>query len=113
MDEAGNPTRIAPEVELEEGPDLSPEALAARLGPFAPPAGFTLGEEFDPPAPRPIPAILKRGSYRRRADRRSLTLLVFGALCSIYSSTRIVQELSYYLLPLGYLEWIGYGLSAL
>jgi len=113
MNEADSSTQVAAGVEIARGTDPSPAEIAAGLGPFEPPADFSLGPEFEPPAPRPIPSILKHGSYRRTADRQTLTLLVFGALCALYSSTRIVEELSYYLLPLGYLEWIGYGLTAL
>jgi hypothetical protein len=113
MSEADSSTQVAAGIGIAGRTEPSPAEIAAGLGPFEPPADFTLGPEFEPPAPRPIPSILKKGSYRRTSDRQTLTLLVFGALCALYSSTRIVEELSYYLLPLGYLEWIGYGLTAL
>jgi len=113
MNQAEGRTQVASGDAAPGGADRSPEEIAAAFGPFDPPAGFSHGPEFEPAPPRPVPAILKRGSHRRRADRQAMTLLVFGALCALYSNTRIVEELSYYLLPLGYLQWIGYALTAM
>src|SRR5262245_48418803 len=92
----------------EQGKSL--EEIARDLGPFDPPRDYPLEPEFKPPVPRPIPASLRRGPYSQRLRKNIVALLGVGLLCMLFAHTRIVTELSYYILPLGYLDWVAYGL---
>ncbi|MCA8990009.1 MAG: hypothetical protein KDA78_20350, partial [Planctomycetaceae bacterium] len=82
-------------------------------GPFAPPEDFTHGPEFEPEPRRPIPRFLKRGSYSARRRNELLAIFVSAAYCLIMSHMSYIQELSFYVLPLGYLNYIGWGLAAI
>jgi hypothetical protein len=63
--------------------------------------------------PRPIPRELKRGAYEMKW-RQGVYVAVGVALFLLISSyVGFVQELSYYILPLGYLKWISYGILAI
>src|SRR5436190_5735684 len=93
----------------EEG-QVNLEALSQRLGPFTPPAEFDHGNEFDPVPPRPIMRRLRTGSFGRRKWSTVLTLFVLGAGCVIFAPIPFIQKLSWHILPLWYLDWIGYGL---
>jgi len=88
-------------------------ALSERLGPFSPPPDFDHGDEFDPVPPRPIPRRLRSGSFGRRRWSTVLTLFVLGIGCRIFAPFRFVEKLSFHILPLAYLSWIGYGLIGL
>jgi len=92
---------------------LNLEALSQRLGPFQPPPGFHHGDEFAPPSPRPIPRVLRTGSFGRRRWSSVLTLFVLGVGCIIFAPIPFIQKLSFHILPLWYLDWIGYGLIGL
>lgn len=89
------------------------EALSERLGPFNPPADFDHGDEFDAATPRPIPRRLRTGSFGRRRWSTVLTLLVLGIGCVIFAPIPFIEKLSFHILPLAYLDWIGYGLIAI
>ncbi len=89
------------------------EALSERLGPFNPPADFDHGDEFDPTTPRPIPRRLRTGSFGRRRWSTVLTLFVLGVGCLVFAPIPFVQKLSFHILPLAYLSWIGYGLISI
>lgn len=95
---------------LDAGGFVSYEDIARELGPFDPPPDFDHGEEFEAEIPRPIPKRLKTGSYSRRRRTTVRTLLVFGAGCFVFAPMPFVVTISYYILPLGYLDWIGAGL---
>ena len=89
------------------------DAISQRLGPFNPPADFDHGDEFDPATPRPIPGRLRKGSFGRRRWSAVLTLLVLGVGSVIFAPIPFVHRLSFHILPLAYLNYIGYGLIAL
>jgi hypothetical protein len=90
----------------------SPEEIALELGPFNPPPDFRFGEEFDSAPPRPIPPRLKQGSYTRQWRQRAWASLTAAAACYFFSLDRFTQELSYYVLALGYLGWAGTAILA-
>ena len=96
----------------EEG-QVNLEALAQRLGPFNPPAEFDHGNEFDPVPPRPIMRGLRSGSFGRRRWSTVLTLFVLGVGCVIFAPIPFIRKLSFHILPLWYLDWIGWGLIGL
>ncbi|HVJ84778.1 MAG TPA: hypothetical protein VM452_03990 [Caulifigura sp.] len=98
---------------VNQAGQLDFEALAQRQGLFNPPAGFDHGPEFEPAKPRPVPGRLRRGSYGSRRWSTVLTLLVLGIGCVIFKPIPFIERLSWHVLPLGYLHWIGYGLIAL
>ncbi len=83
------------------------------LGPYLPPQDFDHGEEFEPAVPRPIPGFLKVGSYARRSRGTMYSLFVLGLMCVVFWPIPFVQGLSFYILPLQYLHWIGLGLIAI
>jgi len=75
--------------------------------------GVDPGEEFHPPVPRPIPRFIRRGRYAMSRMAMAWTLLIIGAACCLTHPLPFVVQLSWYLLPLGYLDWIGWGLLGL
>lgn len=91
----------------DTGGFISYEDIARELGPFDPPRDYDHGPEFEAVVPRPIPKRLKEGSYmsRRRATVR--TLFVLGVGCFAFAPMPFVETISYYILPLGYLNWVG------
>lgn len=90
------------------GPNYkSLDDLARELGPFRPPNEFDHGDEFDPPVPRRIPRRLRKGSYASRQRATVATLLVVGIDCLFYSRLPFVSTLSFYVLPLAYLDYLG------
>jgi hypothetical protein len=88
------------------------EEIAAELGPFSPPH-YQFEPEFLPPAPRPIPATLRKGPYARRFRRLIVTMLCMGLVCLACARLSLVRELANYILPLAYLHWVAYGLFAI
>lgn len=98
--------------ESSEG-ELTPQPAAADLGKFDPPREFEHGDEFLPQPPRPIPKQLRSGSYAAKQRGIAWTLIVIGTACIAFHPLPFVKKLSYYVLPLGYLNWVGYGLLAL
>lgn len=102
----------APENLVTDGA-INLDAISQSLGPFDPPADFDHGDEFDPAIPRPIPGRLRKGSFGRRRWSTVLTLLVLGIGAVIFAPIPFVHRLSFHILPLAYLNYIGYGLIAL
>lgn len=84
--------------------------IAALLGPFRPPPGFSHGPEFQALPPRPLPNRIRRGTYARR--RRMMTRLLWGiALAAIFlGNTSACRQMSYYVLVLRVLPYLGYAL---
>jgi hypothetical protein len=74
---------------------------------FAPPDDFDHGAEFQPEPPRPLPDIIRDGRYVRARKDAAWTALLISMLCFATAQLPFIQELSWYLLPLGYLDWIG------
>jgi hypothetical protein len=80
---------------------------------FAPPADFEYGSEFSAEPPRSLPDFVRRSRYVRARHATAWTLLTIGSVCWATKQLPFVQELSWYLLPLGYLNWIALALLAL
>lgn len=68
------------------------------------------GEEFEPAIPRPVPRSIRRGRYAMSRMATAWTLLMIGAACCLTHPLPFVVQLSWYLLPLGYLDWVGWVL---
>jgi hypothetical protein len=95
------------QVEDTHGPVESGSAPAGAL------AEHPLEPELAPAPPRPIPSVLLGGSYERRWRQRAFSGLVLAAGMLALSGLGLLVELSYYVLALQYLDWIGFGLLAL
>lgn len=80
------------------------------LCPFDAPSDFDHGEEFEPPRPRPIPKYLRTGSHAKRQKGLIYSLIALGIMFIIFWPIPFVQGLSFYILPLKGLHWIGFGL---
>ena len=89
------------------------EETESGLGPFQVPAGYAPPPELWGPAPRRIPEGLEQGKYDRDRRRACTVLLVFGFVCVWLSFLPLVRRLDEYVLPLGYLDWLGGGLILL
>jgi len=83
------------------------------LEPFDPPGEFDHGEEFEPQTPRPIPKYLRQGSHGRRKRGMIYSLIALGIMFIVFWPIPFVQGLSFYILPLKWLHWIGFGLVGL
>jgi hypothetical protein len=114
-----------PEADSAEGKSDSPkastgqsdaneplEAVIERLGPFQP-DGHIIEPEFEPSPPRPIPAALRNGPFGRRFRRTTVATIGAGLICLGFAQTRLVEDLSWCFLPLGYLDWIGWAIIGL
>ncbi len=95
---------------MQEANSNLPDAVNEDLGDFSPPADFNHGAEFVVPVPRPVPSFLRKGSYAARRRNTLFSLFVAAVVCFILASMSFVQELSYYILLLGYLDLLGLGL---
>lgn len=119
MSDDGLPLDESADRDAEHAPELSPqetggfvsyEDIAKSLGPFDPPADFDHGPEFEADVPRPIPKRLKSGSYTSRRKATVRVLMVLGIGCFVFAPMPFVETISYYILPLGYLNWVGAAL---
>jgi hypothetical protein len=95
------------------GPDVVDAPTDGDLGPFSPPRDFDHGPEFEPAAPRPIPGRLRRGLYGRKQWAAVITLAVLATGCIFMAPWQITQDIALTILPLAYLDWIGYALFAI
>ena len=77
-----------------------------------PSASYSFEPEFTGHPPRPLADRLREGPYARDLRTRAVVLGVAGALCLLLSRTPGVDVLALYILPLGYLFWIGLVLLA-
>ena len=80
---------------------------------FEPPSGFAFEPEFLGQPPRAIPDELDRGPHAQRLRARILWLTMAGALCLLLSKAPGVDVVALYILPAGYLGWIGLALLVL
>jgi hypothetical protein len=92
---------------------LKPEEIAAELGPFTVPESISFEPEFEPAAPQPIPRQLRQGAYETKLSQVTYVAFMVGLVCVGFSLFGFMKELGYYILPIGYLSWIGYGIMAL
>lgn len=76
---------------------------------FAPPADYAFEPELRGDTPRAMPAFDRPGRWERGRRMACLGLLTAGAICLTLSPLAIVREMGQYLLPLGWLTWIGAG----
>ena len=79
----------------------------ARALEFAPPGGYSFEPELTGPAPRALDPSLNEGPYASESRRSVVRLFLFGLICFVLPYVPGVRTLAYYLLPLGYLDWIG------
>lgn len=82
-------------------------AIDAQLGAFSPPPDFDHGPEFKSACPRPIPIEFHRSRYVRARNAGVWIPALIGAGCFATDLLPFVKQLSWYLLPLGFLKWIG------
>lgn len=66
--------------------------------------------EFVVPPPRPIPDALRSGPYAQKRRSAIFGFAIAGAGCLALAQLPFVQRFAPYLLPLGYLDWIGLAL---
>lgn len=105
--------QVGPQPTAEAPTAKTPEQLAAELGPFDPPKDFDHGEEFRDGPPRSIPRYLRRGSFCRRRRGTAIVWAALGAVFVIISPWNIIRKLSFYVLPLAYIGYVGYGMIAI
>ena len=109
--------RAVPAIPADE-PDSEPEPktldeLAEELGPFVPPEDYVFEEEFTTEIPRPVPPYLRQGFWQQRWRAGLITSAVVASFLLALAQIEQVNKLGYYILPLAWLDWIGWGLLAL
>jgi hypothetical protein len=82
-------------------------ALAPSPMEFAPPSNYAFEPELTGPTPRPLQDNLNDGPYARETRTQLSRVFAVGLTCFVLPYVPGVQTLSYYLLPLAYLDWIG------
>lgn len=87
------------EAELDE--------VAAKLGPFPDTFSYHFEPELLCATPRPIPPSFKQGGQARNYRSAMIALFLFGALSLFFSCLSWTERVSYYILPLAYLDWVG------
>jgi len=75
-----------------------------------PAAGYSFEPELTGPPPRPLPDRLEQGPYVRRRRAVAVAAAASGLACLLLSHAPGVDTLALYVLPLGYLDWIGAAL---
>lgn len=70
-------------------------------------------QDFATEPPRPLPQYVRRSRYVRSRRSTVSTLAMMGAACCLTAPWPFVQMLSWYILPLAYLDWVGWFLLAL
>ncbi len=80
--------------------------------PFELPETFSFGPEFDAEIPRPIPDKCRKGSHIRGRYTVAYATVVVGAACVAAQGTSLVRDWAHFLLPLEYLDYVGFGLMA-
>lgn len=76
-------------------------------------AGYHPLEIFADEPPRPLPKYVRHSRYVRSRRATVYSLAMIGSAFCATAPLPFVQTLSWYLLPLGYLDWIGWFLMAL
>lgn len=79
-------------------------------GPFEPPKEYTFEPELKGDPVRPIPPELRQGRYGLQRHGAIRLLAISGFACLASAELPLMDTLSYYLLPLAYLNWIGIAL---
>ena len=86
--------------------------IATELGPFSPPPDYTFEPEFQAAIPRPIPKAFRNGLHEQRWRTGLTSGLMVGTIFLLLSTFQFVRDLGYYILPLAYLDWAGWGTLA-
>jgi hypothetical protein len=83
--------------------------MASRVTPDdpVPSASYSFEPELTGHPPRPIPDRLNEGPYPRDQRTRVALLVAIGVVCLLLSRAPGIDVLALYVLPLGYLSWIG------
>lgn len=89
------------------------EEIAEEFGEFNPPDSCSPPPELQGPAPRKIAEHLKQGPLERKWRQTAYAALSMAVTLVGLSFLAFVRELGYYILPLSYLDWIGYGIVTL
>jgi len=100
----------APKLVAEDVIEISLTEELEDPPPFDPPEDFQHGPEFEEEPPRSIPRSLKWGSYASRRRNSLLAVLVSAFYCFLLARLSFIYDLSFYILPLGYLDLVGAGL---
>lgn len=74
---------------------------------FQVPPDFAFPEYLARPCPRPITAEIRSGRYLQRRRAAVWTCLALAGACWLSAPAPVVRQLAWYLLPLGWLNWIG------
>ncbi len=74
---------------------------------FSPPADYPLEPELLEETPRQIPGFVYDSSYVKKAKQVQRGLLSAAVFCMALQFLPFVQDLSAYVLPLGYAGWLG------
>ena len=88
-------------------------AIAASLGPFAPPEDFSFEPEFEQPVPRSIPPQTRAGHHSRMNESAKWACLTFAALFLLLGTLPQIKDLTVYIVPLAFVNEIGLVLLAM
>src|SRR5689334_15813036 len=105
----GQVTTMAP----GEAQPLPLDEAAARLGPFSPPSNYRFEPELSGRPPRTVPNDCRAAPVATKARQAAIICILMGLACLLAARVHVLHELSYYILPLGYLSWIGLGLAVI
>ena len=84
---------------------VPPSALPP--GPFTPPADYLLETEFQQPVPRPIPEASRMGRHARTNVAAKLVCLSLASVSLSLVLLPQAKDWAVYIIPCGYLKWIG------
>ena len=74
---------------------------------FVLPPDLVVEPELQGPAPRPVPQCVYEGDYVLGLKLLQWSLLTVAALCMVAQFVPFIQNIAWYILPLGYIGWIG------
>jgi hypothetical protein len=89
------------------------EEIAKEFGEFNPPDSSSFPSELQGPVPRKIGEHIKQGQLERKRRQTAYAVLSVAVTLIGLSFFGFVRQLGYYILPLAYLDLIGYGLIIL
>jgi len=89
------------------------EEIAAQFGRFSPPPDFRHPAELEARPPRPIPSSVRSGPFLRSRRVTAATAVQGGLVLLAASQFEFAKNVGHYVLPLAYLDWIGWGVIAI